>query len=195
MMECIIILPLHLLALLGTVYLGTLGSDRNAVLSMEHFAAFVSKTTLAGAADSLAEMKNFYYPEDTYISLKQKPVVPQGGTDSYLYLSKARVDATRSLPVWLEGIRTVSRVVLGLTDDQNKLLQDWSMSSSSVPEGNSAFLLKNPSYSRIRSESNLWAEIAAEPFMYGPAPDPVTASEVSEYNRNSDCVTWSVPLL
>lgn len=192
MMECIIVLPLHLLCLFGTVYLGTLGVDRGSVVSMDHFASFISQTTLSGISGTLEDMKKFYYPEDEYIALKCKPLSSAPASSSYLYLSQTRVEAARSLPVWLEGIRTISSVFLQLDDADNKLLAVQKMKSSNADDGSAAALLKNPGYAANRAETADWAAVANEAFLYGSAPAAVTAESVSAYTRNSDCMTWSV---
>lgn len=195
MMECIVIFPIHLLALFGTVYLGILSTDRNAVVSMDHFASFISQTTLSGISGTLEDMKKFYYPEDEYIALKCKPLSSAPASSSYLYLSQTRVEAARSLPVWLEGIRTISSVFLQLDDADNKLLAVQKMKSSNADDGSAAALLKNPGYSVDREETTDWSAVANESFIFGPAPAAVTAQDVSAYTRNSDCETWSVEKL
>ena len=192
MMEFIITLPLHLLALLGTVYLGTLATDRTAVVGMDHFSAFISRTALSSDSAVVNALKDFYFPEDSYITLKQehKPVPPPGS--DYLYLSQSRLAATRSLPVWLEGIRTVSRLILHLEDESNALLQKNRFTAFNEKEVVSAALLKNPRYTVDRSTTADWAGVANERFIAGNAPAGAGAIPLSEYTRNPDCEIWSI---
>ena len=196
MMECIITLPLHLLALLGVVYLGTLGSDRNAVVSLDHFASFVTGVTLSGVGHAFGDvdpkLKEFYFPGDDFITLKnaQSPVKPS--TKEFLYLSSTRMTATRALPVWLEGIRVVSSAILQIPEVDNALLVNKTMASSNNANGGSAALLKNSKYALNRAETAEWATVANEKFLFGPAPAAVTAGNVSEYTRNTLCEKWSV---
>ena len=196
MMECIITLPLHLLALLGAVYLGTLGSDRNAVVSLDHFASFVTSATLFGAVHSFGDvdskLKEFYFPGDEFITLKNTLTPAERSSKDFLYLSSTRVTATRELPVWLEGIRTVSAVLLQIPESDNALLEKKTMSSSNDSNGGSAALLKNSKYALNRAETAEWAAVANEKFLFGPAPAAVTAGNVDEYTRNTLCEKWSV---
>lgn len=196
MMECIMVLPLHLLALLGVVYLGTLGSDRNAVVSLDHFAAFVSDATLSGVGHSFGDvdpkLKEFYFPGDEFISLKnaQSPVRPS--TKEFLYLSSTCMTGTRGLPVWLEGIRVVSSVILQIPEAENALLKNKTMRSSNDANGGSSALLRNSKYAINRAETAAWDTVASEKFLFGPAPAAVAAGNVSEYTRNTLCEKWSI---
>ena len=188
MMECVIVLPLHLLVLLGTVYLGTLSFDRFDVVSMDHFAAFVSHNSLAG-------LKAFYAPEDEYITFNNSiGTLPPAANVPY-YMESTRVVGTRSLPVWLEGIRRLSFRFFRILPSKNPLLKEMSMASFSDSNGGATALRKNPRYNVDRNTTTDWAAVANEKFAAGISPVAVQARELSRYTRNPDCETWSVEKL
>jgi hypothetical protein len=198
MMECILTLPLHLLALFGTVYLGTLAGDCYAVVSMDHFTAFVSRTAVSGVMGTMGEVdskvKNFFFPEDSDITFKNMIPEAKVSSDKYAYLAESRINGTRSLPRWLEGIRVVSTLLLQIDEEKNEPLKKKTVASSNDAKGGSAAIIANPAYAIDRSTQwqNKWAVVANEPFVFGPKPAPVAAESLNQYDRNSDCVTWSV---
>ena len=184
MMEFIIVLPLHLLMLFGTVYLGTIAMDRNAVVSMDHFAAFVKQNSLEG-------IKDFYAAGDGYFKVKQEFSAETSASENFLSLSKSRLMGARGVPSWLEGLRTLSRLFLQLDDSENKILADVKMRRSNDETATSVALIRNANYTIDRSATQNWAAVANEPFFFGDAPVAVVQNNLDEYSRNSLCTKWS----
>lgn len=186
MMECVIALPLHLLVLLSTVYLGTLSSDRAALVSMDHFSAFVTQSTLAG-------LKGFYCPDDDFCTFNHAVAVLTPSKNTPYYFNHTRVEAVRELPVWLQGIGRVTQTVFKIVNKENPMPLSGTMAAANdVKGGTAAALIRNPRYSVNRAATTDWAAVANEKFAAGISPLAVQARELSPYTRNPDCETWSV---
>ena len=187
MMEFIIVLPLHLLLLFGTVYLGTIAIDRNAAVGIDHFASFVTECSLDGLC-------SFYAPGDDAFKVMREITPATPGEGTFLYLSKSKFTVARGLPSWLQGLRRLSTVFLKVDEKENKVLSDKVMASSNDKDALSMALIRNPRYAIDRAATTEWAAVANEPFAAGDAPTPVVQKELAEYNRNSLCEKWSVKL-
>ena len=189
MMECVIALPLHLLVLLGTVYLGTLSSDRAALVSVDHFSAFVTESTLAG-------LKGFYCPDDDFCTFNHAVAVLTPSKNTPYYFNHTRVETERELPVWLQGIGRITQKVFKIVHKENPMPLNGTMAAANdVKGGTSAAVIRNPRYTVNRAVTTDWAGVAGEPFVFGAAPAAVQAKNLSQYNRNPDCETWSVEKL
>lgn len=182
LMEVVIALPLHLMLFLSVIYLGMLSFDRMSLAAIENY------MLLQPAAD-FAKLTDFYHKGDDDITLKSNPSTPPGAADGYLYLSENRIEATRKLPVWLAGLKKIGKNHFNgyeISPDDGIVF-----GNDNTAGGSGAVLLRNPSYSKDRSNMTDWAAAANEIFIAGPAPVTVSGAPVNEYTRNGNLQAWS----
>ena len=182
LLEVVITLPLHLLLFLSVIYLGVLNHDRMSLAAIENY------MLLQPAAD-FAKLTDFYHKGDSDITLKSNPSTPPGAADGYLYLSENRIEATRKLPFWLAGLKKITKNYFnGYEISPNDGIV---FGNDNTAGGSGAVLLRNPSYSKDRSNMTDWASAVNESFIAGPAPVTVSGASVQEYTRNGNLQAWS----
>ena len=180
-MEVVIVLPLHLVLLLSVIWLGTLQTDYFRLMEMDYFHAFRKEMPLA-------ELKNFYFKDNSSLILTDESSAETAGSGEYLYFSGSRLKAEQRAVPWVAGINVLGKKMFGNTDDA---VADRTFTVQSGAAQTSLTVLKNPGYSKDRSTSADWAGIVNEPFLGNPAHGMVSGAEVAEYSRNVKLELWS----
>lgn len=196
LLEAVITSPLHLVFIMGTLWLGTLSLDRQNLLMLDNACAFlkpdnISWETIASQDDSF-ENKNFLWSNGAQFADR----TPEAEiSNDYLMVSASRMEMTTELPPIIAGIVEIFKFYNGDSNNTNipGSLTFASQGSVSELSSSAAWLRKNPAYSIDRTKTDSWQSIANEKFVFGPQMTQNTVlAGVAEYSRNPVLEKWSV---
>ncbi len=188
MMEAILVLPLHLVLLAGTIWIGLLATDRSRLAELDY--AWAAEQTAASPL-ALTALTEKLYQEKDHISIADESPAQTADT-GWWRISASRLKLTQGLPSILGNLNIF---FTGKNEDgtPTEKFGDSVMASQGEPGGADAacrILVRNRTYSLDRAATQDWAAVAGEPFPDG-TPAPVPAQAVGRYSRNTKFAEWS----
>lgn len=199
MLETVLVLPLHIVALLGVMWLGMLTLDRERLAELDFMWAMEQMHMTGFTADqktaALSGMQTKIFQETDYFEITDATPAQAAGsgwTRSY----SSRLKLSQELPEWLAGLN----FFFAEKDADDNLIQTYEttldMAASGEPgavTATSYVVGRNPDYSTARETATDWEAIAEESFPGTGNSSPVVTvnNPVTEYNRNGNFNTWS----
>lgn len=214
LLESVVVMPLHLLALFGAMWIGALGVNRNRLVELDRMNAVDKGNRFVAVAPGaeatrLNNLVNLMYSTGDGVTVEDMPVSNPSSTapnNQWWQHNTSRLVATHSVPNWLAGISAVAEMVAPSASTEStsffegtrKFAAQGQAEGAAAMPATATSISRNGAYQLSRRDAltlDGCAALAREPFADGTVVEFSTSVGVemeplSTYTRNATMQEW-----